>query len=48
MSDRFLEQRINSRFYVELGNISSDTCAVLAMTYGGNAVKKKSQMFWTV
>jgi len=34
MSDQFLEQQINIKFYVKLGKNASDTCAVLSKAYG--------------
>jgi hypothetical protein len=39
MSDRFLEQRIDIKFYVKVGKNASDTCAMLSDAYGGEAVK---------
>jgi hypothetical protein len=39
MSNRFLEQRINLRFFVKLGKNASDTCAMLSEVCGGEAVK---------
>jgi hypothetical protein len=46
MSDRFLEQRINIKFCVKLGNNASDTCALLFETYGGEAMKKSDVFEW--
>jgi hypothetical protein len=42
MSNLFLEQRINIKFYVKLGNNASDTCAMLSEAYGREAMKKSS------
>jgi hypothetical protein len=41
MRDRFLEQRINVKFYVKLGKYASDACAMLSDAYGGEAVKSQ-------
>jgi len=46
MTDRFLEQRINIKFCVKLGNNASDTCAVLSKAYGGEAVETSSVFEW--
>jgi hypothetical protein len=43
-SDRFIEQRINTKFYVKVVNNASDTCAVLSEAYGGEAMRKASVM----
>jgi hypothetical protein len=40
MSDRFLEQEIDVKFCLKLGNNASGTCAVLSEAYGEEAVKK--------
>jgi hypothetical protein len=40
MSGRFLEQRINIKFYVKLGENATDTCAMLSEAYGGEALTK--------
>jgi hypothetical protein len=42
MSDRFLEQRINIKFCVKLGNNSSGTSTMLSEAYGGEAIKNSS------
>jgi hypothetical protein len=42
MSDKYLEQQIDIKFYVKLGKNASDTCAVLCEAYGGEAMKKSS------
>jgi hypothetical protein len=41
-SDRFLEQRINITFRVELRNSACDTYAMLSEAYRGEAMKKSS------
>jgi hypothetical protein len=46
MSDRFLEQRTNLIFWVNLGNNASDTCTVLSEAFGGEAMKKSSVFKW--
>jgi hypothetical protein len=38
-SDKFLEKRINIKFFVKSGKNASDTCAVLSGAYGGEAVE---------
>jgi hypothetical protein len=40
MSDRFLEQRIYTKFYVKLGNNASDNSAMLLETYWREAMEK--------
>jgi hypothetical protein len=35
MSDQFLQQQINIKFWVKLGKNESDTCAMLSEAYGG-------------
>jgi hypothetical protein len=42
MSDRYLEQRINSKFYVQLGKNASDTCEMHSETYVGEDMKKSN------
>jgi len=39
MSDRFMEQLISIKFYVNLGKNASDACALLSEGYGGEATK---------
>jgi hypothetical protein len=39
MSDLFLEQRTNIKFYVKLGNNATDTCTILSDAYGEEAMK---------
>jgi hypothetical protein len=46
MNDRFLEQRINIKFRVKLGNNASDICVMLSEAYGGEAIKVNC--FWEV
>jgi hypothetical protein len=46
MSDRYLEQRINIKFCVELERNASDNCAMLYEAYGGEAMKKSSVFEW--
>jgi hypothetical protein len=48
ISDLFLEQRINMKFYVKLGNNESDTCAMLSEAYGGEAMKRSSVSEWHI
>jgi hypothetical protein len=40
MSDRFLEQRINIKFCVELGTNARDTCARPFEAYGREGMKR--------
>jgi hypothetical protein len=40
MSDRFLEQRINIKFCVKLGNNKSNTCVMLSGLMGGGETAK--------
>jgi hypothetical protein len=40
MTDWFLEQQINTKFYVKLKNNASITCAKLSKAYRGEAMKK--------
>jgi hypothetical protein len=42
MSDQFLEQQINVKFYVKLRKNANDTCAMLSEAYGGGTMKKSS------
>jgi hypothetical protein len=46
MSDRFLEQRINIKFCVKLGNNASDTYEMPSEAYGGETTKKSSVPEW--
>jgi hypothetical protein len=46
MSDRFLEQRIDIKVRVKLGNSASDICAMLSEDYGGEAVKESNVFEW--
>jgi hypothetical protein len=46
ITDRFLEQRINIKFCVKLGENVSGTCAVLSEAYGGEAMKNSSASEW--
>jgi len=40
MNDRFLEERINIRFCLKLGNGACDICGILSEVYEGDAMKK--------
>jgi hypothetical protein len=42
MSDHFLGQQINIKFYAKLGKTASDTCAVLSKAYEGEPIEKSS------
>ena len=42
MSDKNLEQRINFKFCVKIGNSASETLALLTVTYGECVMKKSS------
>jgi hypothetical protein len=42
MSDKNLEQRINSKFCVEIGKTASKTSALLTLAYDEYAMKKSS------
>ena len=42
MSDKNLEQRINIKFCVKIGNSASETLALLTVAYGEYAMKKSS------
>jgi len=46
MSDKNLEQRINIKFCVKIGNSASETLALLTVTYDECAVKKSSVFEW--
>jgi hypothetical protein len=46
MSDRFLEQWINIKFFVKLGNNATDSFAMLSEAYGYEAVKSPSVFEW--
>jgi hypothetical protein len=42
MSDKNLEQRINMKFCLKIGNRASETLASLTVAYGEYAMKKSS------
>jgi hypothetical protein len=42
MSDKNLEQRINTKFCVKIGKSTSETLALLTVAYGEYATKKLS------
>jgi TRAP-type uncharacterized transport system substrate-binding protein len=44
MSDKNLEQRINIKFCVKIGNSSSETLALLTVAYGEYAMMKMSDL----
>jgi hypothetical protein len=44
LSDRYLEQRIKTKFCVKLGKNARDTCAILSEAYGGENTKKKNKV----
>jgi hypothetical protein len=46
MSDRFLEQGINIKFCVKLGNNASVTCTLLSEACGAETVKNLSVFVW--
>jgi hypothetical protein len=46
MSDRLLEQRINSKFCAKLGKSESETLQMLTEAYGADAMKKSSVFEW--
>jgi hypothetical protein len=46
MNDRFLEQRINIKFCVNLGKNASKTCTVLSGAYWGEAMKRPNVSEW--
>jgi len=46
MSDRFLEQGINIKFCVKLGNNASDTFTKLSEAFGGEYMKRSSVFEW--
>jgi hypothetical protein len=46
MSDLFLEQRINIKFCVKLGDNASDICVMLSQAYRGEAMNKSSAFGW--
>jgi len=46
MSDRFLEQRINTTFSVKLEANASDICAILSEAYGCEAMRNSSVFEW--
>jgi len=46
MSDKNLEQRINTKFCVKIGKSTSETLALLTVAYGEYAMKKLSVFEW--
>jgi hypothetical protein len=46
VSDKNLEQRINSKFCVKIGNTASEMVALLTLACGEYAVKKSSVSEW--
>jgi hypothetical protein len=46
MSDRFLEQRIDIKFCVQLGKNASGICEMLSEAYGGEAMKMSRVFEW--
>ena len=46
MSDKNLEQRMNIKFCVKIGNSASETLALLTVAYGKYAMKKSSVFEW--
>jgi len=46
MSDKNLEQRINTKFCVKIGKSASETLALLTVAYGVYAMKKSSVFQW--
>jgi hypothetical protein len=42
MSDKNLEQRINIKFCLKIGNSATETLALLTMAYGKYVVKKSN------
>jgi hypothetical protein len=46
MSDRLLEQRINTKFCAKLGKSECETLQMLTEAYGADAVKKSSVFEW--
>jgi uncharacterized metal-binding protein len=46
MSDRFLEQWINIKFCIKLGDNASATCALLSEAYEGEAMKMSYVFEW--
>jgi hypothetical protein len=46
MSDKNLEQRINTKFCVKIGKSTSETLALLTVAYGEYAMKKLSIFEW--
>jgi hypothetical protein len=45
MSDQFLQQQINIKFYAKLGKNEGDI-AMLSKAYGGEGMKKSSVLEW--
>jgi hypothetical protein len=48
MSDKTLEQRINIKFCVKIGECASETSAILTLAYGEYAMKKWPAFEWYV
>jgi hypothetical protein len=46
MSDKNMEQRINIKFCVKIGQIASVTLALLTVAYGEYAMKNSSASKW--
>jgi hypothetical protein len=46
MSDKNLEQQINTKFCVKIGKSASETLALLTMAYGEYAMMKSSVSEW--
>jgi hypothetical protein len=46
MSDRLLEQCINTKFCAKLGKSTSETLQMLTEAHGADAVKKSSVFEW--
>jgi len=46
MSGRYLEQGMNIRFCVKLGQNANDTCAMLSEAYGEEAMQNSSVFEW--
>jgi hypothetical protein len=46
MSDKNLEQRINIKFYLNIGTSAGETLALLTVVYGEYAFKKSSVYEW--
>jgi hypothetical protein len=46
MSDKNLEQRIDIKFCVKIGNSASETLSILTVAYGEYAMKKSRVFDW--